>query len=33
MIPPKEANKVLVINPKEMDIYNLPDKELKKKSS
>jgi len=30
MTPPKEANKAVVTNPKEMDIYKLPDKEFKK---
>ena len=29
MTPPKKINKVLVTDPKEMDIYDLPDREFK----
>lgn len=29
MIPPKEANNTLTTNAKEMEIYELPDKEFK----
>lgn len=32
-VPPKEANKALVTNPKEMDIYKLPNKEFFKNLS
>lgn len=29
LIPPKEQNKVMVTNPKEMEIWKLPDREFK----